>query len=384
MYHSSHQFEPTSLGERQLQEVRPLAESIAHSSIKLTSAAHETTRAALRALLRQMNSFYSNRIEGQSTHPQNIERALHSDFSHQPYEARLQRIALAYIGAEKEMGAQLGERPALQSAFLIDAHRALYDRLAPQDRVADEGEIIVPGQLRTRDVQVARHVAPTADSLPAFLRRLDEVYGKARGWERILIETACAHHRVAWVHPFLDGNGRAARLQTHCALWKLSEGLWSPSRGFARSTQAYYAALHNADAPRRGDLDGRGNLSASGLLEWVEYFLEMCNDQVSFMAKMLALENIRQRIEALLVVRDIKWEAILPLVHIFGLGPVNRGDFARMTGLRERTARSLIARLLADQLLVSDTPYGPLRFGLPLDALNLLFPSLYPEADLPL
>ena len=167
MYHSPHQFEPTSLGERQLQEVRPLAESIAHSPIKLTSAAHETTRAALRALLRQMNSFYSNRIEGQSTHPQNIERALHSDFSHQPYEARLQRIALAHIGAEKEMGAQLGERPALQSAFLIDAHSALYDRLAPQDRVADEGEIIVPGQLRTRDVQVARHVAPTADSLPA-------------------------------------------------------------------------------------------------------------------------------------------------------------------------------------------------------------------------
>ena len=153
-----------------------------------------------------------------------------------------------------------------------------------------------------------------------------------------MIETACAHHRVAWVHPFLDGNGRAARPQTHCALWKLSEGLWSPSRGFARSTQAYYAALHNADAPRRGDLDGRGNLSASGLLEWVEYFLEMCNDQVSFMAKMLTLENIRQRIEALVVVRDIKREAILPLVHIFGLGPVTRGDFARMTGLRERTA----------------------------------------------
>lgn len=103
MYHSPHQVEPTSLSERQLQEVQPLAESFVHSAIKLTSAAHETTRATLRELLRQMNSFYSNRIEGESTHPQNIERALHSDFSHQPYEARLQRIALAHIGAEKEM-----------------------------------------------------------------------------------------------------------------------------------------------------------------------------------------------------------------------------------------------------------------------------------------
>ncbi|NGZ87746.1 Fic family protein [Duganella aceris] len=384
MYHAPHQFEPTSLSERQREEVLPLAESIALCSVKLTAAAHETTRASLRELLRQMNSFYSNRIEGQSTHPRNIERALQSDFSHRPYDARLQRIALAHIGAEREMEAKSHEGPALKSAFLIDAHRALYDRLTPQDRLSDDGEIIIPGQIRTRDVQVARHVAPIAASLPAFLQRLDEVYGKARGWDRILIDTACAHHRVAWVHPFLDGNGRAARLQTHCALWKLSEGLWSPSRGFARSTPAYYAALHNADAPRQGDLDGRGNLSAAGLLTWVKYFLEMCNDQVSFMSKMLALDAIKPRIEALLVVRHMKREAILPLVHIFGLGPVGRGEFSQMTGLAERSARSLMATLLADRLLVSDTPYGPLRFGLPLDALGLLFPNLYPEADLPL
>ena len=194
---------------------------------------------------------------------------------------------------------------------------------------------------------------------------------------------------MAWVHPFLDGNGRAVRLQSHCALWKLSEGLWSPSRGFARSTAAYYAALHNADSPRRGDLDGRGNLSALGLLEWVKYFLGVCDDQVSYMSKMLALDGIKQRIEALIVYRSmqdkaIRREAILPLIHIFGMGPVTRGEFSQMTGLAERSARSLLSRLLADKLLVTDSAYGPVRFGLPLDSLHLLFPNLYPEADLPL
>ncbi len=389
MYDSPHQFEPTSLSDRQLEEIQPLAEGIVLSSVKLTSAAHETTRSTLRELVRQMNSFYSNRIEGQSTHPHNIERALQNDFSHKPDEARLQRIAMAHIDAEKELEGQLGEHSALRSAFLIDAHRALYSRLGPQDRLSDDGEIIVPGEIRTVDVEVGRHVPPIAASLPAFLKRIDEVYGSARSWERVLIATACAHHRVAWVHPFLDGNGRATRLQSHCALWKLSEGLWSPSRGFARSTEAYYAALHNADSPRRGDLDGRGNLSALGLLEWVKYFLGVCEDQVSYMSKMLALEGIKQRIEALIVFRSIqdkaiKREAILPLIHIFGLGPVTRGEFAQMTGLAERSARSLLSKLLADKLLVSDSPYGQVRFGLPLDSLNLLFPSLYPEANQPL
>lgn len=383
MYQSPHQFEPLLLNERQLEIVASLSEGIVMRSVKLTSAAHATTRVALRELVRKMNSFYSNRIEGQNTHPRNIERALENDFSQKPGEARLQRIALAHIGAEKEMEALGGGGSALRSTFLIDAHRALYERLEPGDRLSDEGQVIVPGQLRTRDVQVARHVAPVAVSLPFFLRRLDEVYGTSRGWEQLLIYTACAHQRVAWVHPFLDGNGRAARLQSHCALWKLSEGLWSPSRGLARSTEAYYAALHNADSPRRGDLDGRGNLSALGLLEWVRYFLGVCEDQVSYMSKMLALDGIKQRVEALVVFKRIRREAILPLIHIFGLGPVTRGEFAQLTGLGERTARSLLSKLVADGLLASDTPYGPVHIGLPLDALGMLFPNLYPEADFP-
>lgn len=386
MYHSTHQFEPTSLNDRQWEEIQPLAERIVLASLKLTSAAHESTRATLRELVRQMNSYYSNRIEGQHTHPYHIERALQNAFSDRPDEARLQRIAMAHIDAEKALEVQLGENSALTSTFLVNAHHALYARLAPEDRLSDDGEVIIPGKLRDREVQVGKHVPPIAASLPAFLEKMDSVYGKARGWERVLVATACAHQRVAWVHPFLDGNGRATRLQSHCALWKLSEGLWSPSRGFARSTDAYYTALHNADSLRLGDLDGRGNLSALGLHEWVKYFLGICDDQVSYMSRMLALDGIKQRIEALIIFRStqdkaIKREAILPLVHVFGLGPVTRGEFAQMTGMAERSARMLLAKLLSDRLLISDSAYGPVRFGVPLDSLGMLFPHLYPEAE---
>jgi Fic family protein len=386
MYDSPHQFEPVSLNERQWAEIQPFAESIVHASLKLTSAAHESTRATLRELVRQMNSYYSNRIEGQHSQPHQIEKALQSEFSHRPDEARLQRIAIAHIEAEKALECQLEGNSALTSTFLVSAHHALYSRLEAADRLSDEGEVIIPGQLRSREVQVGKHVPPTAASLPAFLSKMDSIYGTARGWEHVLVATACAHHRVAWVHPFLDGNGRATRLQSHCALWKLSEGLWSPSRGFARSTDAYYTALQNADSPRRGDLDGRGNLSASGLLEWVKYFLGICEDQVSYMSRMLAIDGIKQRIEALIIFRStqdkaIKREAVLPLIHIFGLGPVTRGEFAQMTGMAERSARMLLAKLLSDKLLISDSAYGPVRFGLPLDSLGMLFPHLYPEAE---
>jgi Fic family protein len=201
-----------------------------------------------------------------------------------------------------------------------------------------------------------------------------------------VIVTACAHQRLAWIHPFMDGNGRAVRLQTHCALWPISEGLWSVNRGLARRRDDYYARLADADEPRRGDLDGRGNLSEEGLRRWAQFFLESADDQVSFMSSLLDLNNMKRRIEALVTFRStqdkaIRLEAVLPLFHLFAAGPMSRGEFQQMTGLGERVARSLLSRLIATGLVSSDGPYAAVRFGMPLDALQFLFPGLYPEAS---
>jgi Fic family protein len=362
------------------------AADIVRSAMLLAGAAHPTSRAAIRERVRSMNSYYSNRIEGQGTHPLHIERALQKEFSDKPDVARLQRVALAHIDAERELEQRVaaGESP-LSSSFLTAAHLALYSRLAEEDRETKDGHIVVHGQVRTDEVKVGRHVPPKASSLPRFQARLDEVYNHKRAWDMHLIMVACLHHRAAWVHPFVDGNGRAVRLQSHCALWTLSDGLWSPSRGLARDTPSYYARLINADAPRRGDLDGRGNLTTAGLLEWVDYFLNVCADQVNFMTRMLELDGMKRRIEALITFRAahdkaVRPQAILPLYHLFAAGPLTRREFTQMTGLGERTARSLISRLLHDGLLVSDTASAPVRWGLPLDALQFLFPELYPEA----
>lgn len=387
MYDSPHQFEPL-FPETGKELIYAQATRIVQAALSLTSTAHCSARDTVRELVRSMNSYYSNRIEGQGTHPFNIEKALRHDFSQQPDIAKLQRIAVAHIEAEQELEKRVkAGASALKSDFLIAAHSALYARLSEEDRTLEDGYVIMPGKIREELVEVGRHIPPVAAALPRFLARMDEVYAKPMSWDKQLIAIACLHHRATWVHPFRDGNGRAARLQSHCALWALSDGLWSPSRGLARSRQDYYAQLHNADGPRRGDLDGRGNLTAAGLKEWVKFFLDVCEDQVRYMAKMLELDGMKRRIEALVTFRaahdkKIRPEAILPLYHVFAAGPVTRGEFAQMTGLGERTARSLISQLLATKLLVSDTPLGPVRFGLPLDALQFLLPELYPEAEM--
>lgn len=384
-YTSTHQFEPLVRSEIPAGLMEKSAE-VTRKAIKLTAVAHPVSRAAIRELVRSMNSYYSNRIEGQSTHPLHIEQALRKNFSNQPDIASLQRIAMAHIDAECELEqlVESGLSP-MSSKFLQTAHRAVFSRLSEEDRKTKDGHTVEPGQIRMEEVTVGRHVPPEAASLEKFQTRLDEKFDVRRSWDLHLVMVACLHHRAAWVHPFLDGNGRAVRLQSQCALWNLSDGLWSPSRGLARDTKNYYARLINADAPRHGDLDGRGNLTTAGLLEWVNYFVDMCLDQVDFMTRMLELDGFKRRLEALIVFRSthdkaIRPEVILPLHHVFAAGPLTRAEFSQMSGLGTRTARTVLSRLLQTGLLVSDTHGGPVRLGLPLDSLQFLFPELYPEA----
>lgn len=51
-----------------------------------------------------------------------------------------------------------------------------------------------------------------------------------------------------------------------------------------------------------------------------------------------------------------------------------------MTGLKERTARDLLASLVEDGILGSDTPKGPVSLRFPMKAVEVLFPRLFPEA----
>ncbi|MBC7605231.1 MAG: Fic family protein [Ramlibacter sp.] len=388
VYDQPHQFEPL-LPAQNLAQLGEATRRIFEKSAALKASASPQARSALREIVRSMNSYYSNGIEGQATHPANIERALRHDFSEKPDVAKRQRIALAHIEAERELEQGVTtEAIALSSGRLIDAHRSLYSRLSLSDRLTEDGRVVEPGELRVNEVTVGRHQPPAWKSLPQFLDRMDQVYGRLHGVDAVLFTIAAAHHRMAWTHPFEDGNGRAVRLQTHCALLPISGGLWSVNRGLARHRERYYEMLDSADSARQGDIDGRGNLSQKMLWEWCRYFIDLCEDQVNFMGSMLDLAKLKDRLRAYVVVKGVtegiteyRDEAVLPLQTVAVSGAMSRGDFIRMTGLEERTGRKVVSRFLTDGLLQSDGHRGELRIGFPMSSLNILLPNLYPEAS---
>ncbi len=391
MYTEPHQFEPLLPADAQLEPLLAKAHDLARAA---TLLAGTRVPSELRTLLRSMNSYYTNRIEGQHTRPHEIDQALRKDFSKDAKLAAKQRLAVAHIEAEVALEQRYAGGDAARALYSADAvqvmHQALFGRLPAQDLFTDEGEPIVPGQLRQREVKVGQHVAPAFASVPVFLQRWASFYGGVRRGEAALVAMACAHQRLGWLHPFIDGNGRVMRLHTHTMLSALgyTGGLWSPLRGFARSTERYYVLLADADSLRRGDLDGRGNLSQQALMVWVDYVLDICQDQVGFMASMLDFQTLMPRLEACLVFEatveksGVRQESLRGLHYLFLSGDdMARGDFKAMLGMSDRAATDALGALVKRGLLKSDSPQGKVRFGLPQHALRFLFPRLWPEAE---
>src|SRR5471030_1626549 len=75
--------------------------SLIAESNQLAGRIHPILRDSIGDLVRSMNCYYSNLIEGHDTHPRDIDRALHKDYSTEPRKRALQLEAVAHIEVQK-------------------------------------------------------------------------------------------------------------------------------------------------------------------------------------------------------------------------------------------------------------------------------------------
>lgn len=355
-----------------------------------------TTRGQVASLVREMNSYYSNLIEGHKTLPRDIERALRNDYLDDEDMRLNQHLARAHIRVETEMEQRLASEPGLNvygREFLCWLHDAFYRHLpetAREGRMASgQGYPVEIGAPRTFNVDVGEHTPPDYRQMDAFLQRFSDAYRNDTILEtNRLSAIAAAHHRLAWIHPFGDGNGRVARLQSHAALIRLGVdggGLWTLSRGLARQRGEYYIRLAGADRTRENDLDGRGNLSARGLHAFCLFFMQTMLDQIEFMTRLLETGKLLNRIADYIHresgITQHRARLVRLLEALVREGSVTRGQVADIVGFKPSAARQVISLALQEGLVQSATPKGPLTIAFPAKVLDAYFPRLF--LDLP-
>jgi Fic family protein len=383
--------EPMRISEtsRHRRDLADLAVELAAHSTGFRRSLPEGVLTALADLVRAMNCYYSNLIEGHDTHPIDIERAMKNDYSADAEQRNLQLEAKAHIEVQQwiDEGGLRGR--AVSPDGICEIHKRFGELLPPEllsvaDPETGEKMEIVPGVLRQRDVKVGRHIPISPGALPRFLEQFEKIYS-GLGTSETIIATAAAHHRFLWIHPFLDGNGRVARLMSHDVLLQTLDtgGVWSIARGLARNGRTYKRHLAECDHPRRNDLDGRGNLSEEGLASFTRFFLETCLDQVKFMEELVQPDRLRDRI-LFWVEEEVRADA-LPhkagriIEAILYRGELPRGNVPGLLGTSDRHARRVVASLIEPGVVVSESTRAPLRLAFPAKLAPRWMPGLFPE-----
>lgn len=383
--------EPLLIGEgsRHRAALTDLAVDLAARSAGFRRSLSDGVMNGLADLVRAMNCYYSNLIEGHDTHPVDIERAMKDVYSADPEKRNLQLEAKTHIAVQKWIDEGGLEGRAASSDSIKEIHRRFCD-LLPDELLwveyPDTGERVrvVPGELRDRDVKVGGHVPVSPGALPRFLGRFEAFYGTLGRTDSILA-AATAHHRLLWIHPFLDGNGRVARLMSYAMLLDTLDtgGIWSIARGLARKVDDYKRLLAACDLKRRNDLDGRGTLSEETLAEFTKFFLEICIDQVEFMEELVQPDRLRDRI-LIWTAEEMRADKLPPksdkvLQAVLFRGELPRGDVAPLLGTTIRHARRVTSSLLAEGILTSESTRAPLRLTFPAKLASRWMPGLFPE-----
>ena len=373
-------------------ELRDLAFALATEAAGLAARLAPGTSSAVGDLVRGMNCYYSNLIEGHDTRPIDIERALRADFAAEPKRRDLQLEAAAHIAVQTAIDSGGMDEDRSLSSLAADIHRRFYERLPDSLRWVEASVTgrrieVLPGSLRDEDVQVGWHIAPSPDELGSWMARFDECAPERFGRAERLVAIAAAHHRLLWIHPFADGNGRVARLLSHAMLRRAGVGspLWSVARGLARHVEAYRAYLARADDPPQSTLDGRGILSDGRLAELCRFFLATCLDQVRFMQALLAPETLAARVREFVAAEaaggrlDPRVTPLLERAVLFGEVP--RGEVSALVGIGERQGRRLLVPLVERGFLTGPKD-APLRVAFPLGQTERLFPHLWAPSAL--
>lgn len=358
---------------------------------QLAGRIHPILRESIGNLVRSMNCYYSNLIEGHDTHPRDIDRALANDFSTEPNKRELQKEAVAHIYVQQliDAGRDPDAWPA-SAAYAAWLHEEFCSRLPPEmmfvvDPSTGQRLEIEPGKWRKRDVQVGRHLPPEFGDLSRFMARFDAAYhSPPLNKFRQVQAVGAVHHRFLWIHPFLDGNGRVARLMSHALFKRLGIGtsLWSVARGLARDEKRYKALLAQADGPREGDRDGRGTLTQRGLVEFCKFFLDQSLDQIRFMSGLLEPSTLLTRME-IHIEEEIRAKRLLRgsfevLREAVVAGEVERSKIPALAGYEERGARKVTSALVERGMLTASSHRAPLRLAFPADVAERWFPNLYP------
>jgi Fic family protein len=177
---------------------------------------------------------------------------------------------LNYIEALEKISA-FAEKGKMTSADLLKIHRIVTkdvmqnntDSGVFRNRQVFVGKRIFDG---TTFKELVEYMPPKTEEVPQLIQEFIDWLNRDKAWEiNPVLLAGIVHYEIARIHPFIDGNGRTARLIAALILY-LSDfdyrRIFALDDYYDRDRQAYYAALKTAQT------------NNSDITKWLEYFTD--------------------------------------------------------------------------------------------------------------
>lgn len=326
----------------------PLAESVVklerlRTQLKTSQGDEHPLHDELRKLFSHLSSLLSARIEGNRTTV--IDSLTAASKGNPSADDEVQEI-LNLEAASRFIDSTVDQDFVFTEHFIRSLHSLAVDGL---HREGDQNT----GGYRSTYVSISQshHMPPGPESIPADMRQLVEFINQGVLPQNQLLQTAIAHHRFVWIHPFSNGNGRVARLLTYAMLVK--QGFTSvsgyralnPTIVFGADRNSYYERLSQADSLQDADIISWCQYVLQGLEQDLEHIIHLSNE-----SKVLndiyapALERSYQS-------GFLTNTQVAVLLRVAELGIAKAGDLADLVPGSAASRSQFLAKLVDENLL---------------------------------
>jgi Fic family protein len=238
--------------------------------------------ASLKETARLYTTHYSTMIEGNELEPNEIEKVLkHKE--HFPGREREEHEVKGYYAALMQVEQWVAQGKSVTELMIQTLHALLMSDGRTQVKPSPYRD----GQNVVRDgrTRVIVYMPPEAKDVPALMKAMVNWIVTNKDLPNPIM-AGIAHYQFATIHPYYDGNGRAARLLTtlilHLGGYDL-KGIYSLEEYYVRNLNAYYDAINVG--PSHNYYEGRAK---ADITAWLEYFVQ---------GMVISLENVLKQME---------------------------------------------------------------------------------------
>jgi len=339
--------------------VRDLMEiEAARQTVRLTVLPPQVAeRLRQRARVRSMH--YSTRIEGNRLTLVEAEQAVLEE-RHFPGRERDVNQVQNYYRALQRVEEWAEQQSPITETLIRRLHALIFSGPRARPTAYREGQNVIRDSATGEIV----YMPPEAKDVPGLMR--DMVAWLAQTEREELptpVVAGLAHYQFITIHPFYDGNGRAARALATLILYRRGYDLghfYSLEEVYAQLLPAYYVALQTH--PHHNYYEGRAEADLTG---WVAYFIHSMATTFRGVADEVHAQANSPATPEPPDLHHLDRRARLALGLFTHQETVTTAEIARALGLAPRTVRSLIPGWLADGWLeVSDPARKTRRCGI--------------------